>query len=181
MIYSVRGKVVYSPWPLGRWPLLHGDIAKNVPKILCLGRERIVRRTKIRPCIVRCKVLFFLCRRLSVSALNRITHIALRQKILFPLDKFSCIGNISPVSISKTFANLLIFHPLFLAANFLSIKIVSQKAEKCNRTFTTIRNVSLMAVYLNKFRFDYFFLVDRQFPNTVMKKKRLYRMVAPIL
>lgn len=102
-------------------------------------------------------------------------------RFLFPLDKFSCIGNISPVSISKTFANLLIFHPLFLAANFLSIKIVSQKAEKCNRTFTTIRNVSLMAVYLNKFRFDYFFLVDRQFPNTVMKKKRLYRMVAPIL
>ena len=40
-------------------PLLHGDIAQNVPKILISGRERIVRRTKIRPRIVRCKVLFF--------------------------------------------------------------------------------------------------------------------------
>ena len=90
-------------------------------------------------------------------------------------------GCIFYVFTDKLFANLLMFHLLFLAAQFLSIKIVSQKAEKCNRTFTTIRNVSLMAVYLNKFRFDYFFLVDRQFPNTVMKKKRLYRMVAPIL
>lgn len=32
----------------------------------------------------------------------------------------------------KIFANLLMFHLLFLAAQFLSIKIVSQKAEKCN-------------------------------------------------
>ena len=31
-----------------------------------------------------------------------------------------------------TFANLLIFHLLFLAANFLSIKIVSQRSGKCN-------------------------------------------------
>ncbi len=31
-----------------------------------------------------------------------------------------------------TFANLLIFHLLFLAANFLSIKIVSQKAGEYN-------------------------------------------------
>ena len=31
-----------------------------------------------------------------------------------------------------TFANLLIFYPLFLAANFLSIKIVSQKAGEYN-------------------------------------------------
>ena len=41
-ILSVGGKL-----------LLHGDIAQNVPKILVLGRERIVRRTKIRPCAVR--------------------------------------------------------------------------------------------------------------------------------
>lgn len=54
---------------------------------------------------------------------------------LFPLDKFSCIGNISPVSTSKTFANLLIFHLLFSTVYFLSIKIVSQKAEKCNCAF----------------------------------------------
>lgn len=33
----------------------------------------------------------------------------------------------------KTFANLLTFYLLFLVANFLSIKIVSQKAEKRNR------------------------------------------------
>ena len=31
------------------------------------------------------------------------------------------------------FANLLIFHLLFLAANFLSIKIVSQRPGKCNQ------------------------------------------------
>ena len=31
-----------------------------------------------------------------------------------------------------TFANLLIFYPLFLAANFFSIKIVSQKAGEYN-------------------------------------------------
>ena len=59
MIYSVRGKVVYSPGPQAGLPLLHGDIVQNVPKILVLGRERIVRRTKIRPCAVRRKVLFF--------------------------------------------------------------------------------------------------------------------------
>lgn len=53
----------------------------------------------------------------------------------FPLDKFSCIGNISPVSTSKAFANLLIFHLLFSTVYFLSIKIVSQKAEKCNCAF----------------------------------------------
>jgi hypothetical protein len=35
------------------------------------------------------------------------------------------------------FANLLIFHLLFLAANFLSIKIVSQKAGEYN-TFHTV-------------------------------------------
>ena len=46
-------------WAKARTPLLHGDIVQNVPKILVLGRERIVRRTKIRPRIVRCKVLFF--------------------------------------------------------------------------------------------------------------------------
>ena len=41
-------------------------------------------------------------------------------------------GCIFYVFTGKIFANLLMFHPLFLAAHLLSIKIVSQKAEKCN-------------------------------------------------
>ena len=42
-------------------------------------------------------------------------------------------GSISLESTGKVFANLLIFYLLFSAVNFLSIKIVSQEAGKCNR------------------------------------------------
>ena len=52
-----------------------------------------------------------------------------------------------------TFANLLIFHLLFLAAQFLSIKIVSQKAEKCNhipRLFQITSHFSLI-LFLDMF------------------------------
>ena len=59
MIYPVWGKVIYPPGPWAGLPLLHGDIIQNIPKILVLGRERIVQRTKIRPYVVRRKVLFF--------------------------------------------------------------------------------------------------------------------------
>ena len=59
MIYPVRGIVVYPPGPQAGLTLLHGDIVQNVPKILVLGRERIVQRTKIRPYVVRRKVLLF--------------------------------------------------------------------------------------------------------------------------
>ena len=50
----------------------------------------------------------------------------------FPLDKFYYMGCIFCAFTSKTFVNLLIFYLLFLAANFLSIKIVSQKAGEYN-------------------------------------------------
>lgn len=50
----------------------------------------------------------------------------------------------------KLFANLLMFHLLFLAAQFLSIKIVSQKAEKCNhipRLFQITSHFSLILFF----------------------------------
>ena len=53
----------------------------------------------------------------------------------------------------KLFANLLMFHLLFLAAQFLSIKIVSQKAEKCNhipRLFQITSHFSLI-LFLDMF------------------------------
>ena len=111
MIYSVRGKVVYPPRPPGRMPLLHGDIVQNVPKILLLGRERIVRRTKIKPCIH--------------AGLRRFDgHSHSTNPIIWGCISYTLTG--------ITFANLLIFYLLFLAANFLSIKIVSQKAGEYN-------------------------------------------------
>ena len=43
---SCLGQSSLSTRPLGRTPLLHGDTVQNVSKILVLGRERIVQRTK---------------------------------------------------------------------------------------------------------------------------------------
>ena len=53
--------------------------------------------------------------------------------VLLPLDKFKYMRKFSLEFTGKIFANLLIFYLLFSAVNFLSIKIASQEAGKCNR------------------------------------------------
>ena len=69
--------------------------------------------------------LIFLCRRLSVIALHRINHIALRHSHHSNSTNPIIWGCILCVFIGKIFAILLMFHLLFSAVNFLSIKIVS--------------------------------------------------------
>lgn len=60
--------------------------------------------------------------------------------------KFICY-----VFAEKTFANMLIFHLLFLVAHFLSIKIVSQKPRDCNAFMPSIVLSEFVSIW-EKFR-----------------------------
>lgn len=60
--------------------------------------------------------------------------------------KFICY-----VFAEKTFANMLIFHLLFLVAHFLSIKIVSQKTRDCNAFMPSIVLSEFVSIW-EKFR-----------------------------